>query len=314
MNDQIKTSPKDVFMHLLAIIALYISVVSFGVLVFQFIDLLFPDQLSYFPQGSRDAVRWALAALVVVFPVYVWTSWMLAKDVSQNPEKRELKSRKWLYYFTLFAASAIIIGDIVALIYNFLGGDLSIRFLLKIAAILFIAAAVFCYYLWNIRREEMASRDPRMRVFIFAVVGIVAVSTIAGFFVAGSPFRERLRKFDERRVQDLQNIQWQIVNYWQRKEKLPATLEELRDDISGYIAPSDPESGLVYEYRALASVQFELCADFKTQREETLSVAPKQVFPEGRGISESWTHGIGRVCFSRTIDSELYPVTKFPIR
>lgn len=307
MEHNPKISPKDVFMHLLAIVALYISAVSFGVLIFQYIDLFFPDQLSYFPQSSRDSVRWALAALVVVFPVYVWTSWMLAKDASRNPEKRELKSRKWLYYFTLFAASAIIIGDTVALIYKFLGGDLSIRFLLKIATILFIAAAVFCYYLWNIRREEMASQNPRMRAFIFAVVGIVAVSVISGFFVAGSPFRERLRKFDERRVQDLQNIQWQIVNYWQRKEKLPAALEGLRDDISGYVVPVDPESGSSYPYRVLDDFQFELCADFKAESREIPLGAAKPVFPEGRGFSESWTHGIGKTCFSRTIDPELYP-------
>ncbi|MBI2639647.1 MAG: hypothetical protein HYW90_02025 [Candidatus Sungbacteria bacterium] len=307
MEHNVKISPKDVFMHLLAIIALYISAVSFGVLVFQFIDLLFPDQLSYFPQGSRDAVRWALAALVVVFPVYVWTSWVLARDVSFNPEKRELKSRKWLYYFTLFAASGLIIGDIVALIYNFLGGDLSIRFLLKIITILFIATAVFCYYLWNIRHEEMASQDPRMRVFIFVVVGIVVVSAVAGFFVAGSPFRERLRKFDERRAQDLQSVQWQIVNYWQRKEKLPVILEELRDDISGYAVPQDPESGGPYEYRVLGGLRFELCADFKTSGAETAESPFGIRTPAYQGLSENWTHGIGRTCFTRVIDPELYP-------
>lgn len=307
MEHNSKISPKDVFMHLLAIVALYISAVSFGVLIFQYIDLVFPDQLSYFPKGSRDSVRWALAALVVVFPVYVWTSWMLAKDVSRNPEKRELKSRKWLYYFTLFAASAIIIGDTVALIYKFLGGDLSIRFLFKIATILFIAVAVFCYYLWNIRREEMASQNPRMRAFIFAVVGIVAVSVISGFFVAGSPFRERLRKFDERRVQDLQNIQWQIVNYWQRKEKLPVALEELRDDISGYAAPVDPESSEQYGYRILGELRFEVCADFKTSGEEA-AVMPFSIrVPDYQGLSENWAHGIGRACFTRIIDPELYP-------
>lgn len=302
-----KTSPKDVFMHLLAIIALYISALSFGALVFQYIDILFTDKLADYFGGSRDNVRWALSSLVVVFPVYIWASWVLAKDVSLHNEKRELKTRKWLYHFTLFAASVLIIGDIVALIYKFLGGDLSMRFLLKVLTVLFIAAAVFGYYLWNIRREEMASGNPRMRVFILGVLAVVAISIIYGFFVAGSPFLERMRRFDEKRIQDLQNIQWQVVNYWQRKEKLPESTDLLKDDISGYAVPRDPESGAPYEYRIIDKLQFELCVNFKTESVEISSVVPKPVFSEGRGVSENWTHSIGRECFSRTIDPELYP-------
>lgn len=306
MEHTTKTSPKDVFMHLLTIIALYISAASFGALIFQYIDLWFPDPLTDVYARPRDAIRWALSALVVVFPVYVFASWMLAKDVFSHPEKREMKTRKWLYYFTLFAASVIIIGDIIALIYRFLGGDLSMRFLLKVVAILFIAASVFGYYLWNIRKEEMASRDSRMRVFLFFIFAVVAASIIAGFFTAGSPFRERMRRFDERRVQDLQNIQWQIVNYWQRKERLPETVEMLRDDISGYSVPIDPENNAPYEYQTLGDLKFSLCATFNTVEEFGPAIGSR---PISLGLeTQNWKHGAGRVCFDRTIDPELYPL------
>lgn len=307
MEQNIKTSPKDVFMYLLAIAALYISAVSFGTLIFQYIDLLFPDPLTDYPGRGRDAIRWAVSALVVIFPVYVWASWTLAKEAALHPEKRELQTRKWLFHFTLFAAAGFIIGDIITLIYKFMGGDISARFLLKVLTVLFIAAAVFGYYLWNVRKEEMASRDPRFRIFILAVLIIVAAAAIAGFFVSGSPFRERERRFDEERINDLQSIQWQIVNYWQRKERLPEELEDLRDEISGYAAPRDPESGLSYGYRVLGDLRFELCADFKTESNESVSGVPRPIFPAGRGLSEIWTHGIGQMCFERTIDSELYP-------
>lgn len=306
-----KTTPRDVFTHLLAVIALYISAVSFGALIFQYVDILFPDPLAYFPRGSRDAVRWALASLVVVFPVYVLVSWTLAKDVSAHPEKRELKTRKWLYHFTLFAAAAIIIGDVVALTYTFLGGDLSVRFVLKILTVLFIAASVFGYYLWYIRREEMASHDPRMRIFILAVAGIVTASIVAGFFVAGSPFRERMRRFDERRIQDLQNIQWQVVHYWRSKERLPENLEALRDDISGYVVPNDPKNGATYGYSVTGSLQFELCSEFDTESGEKNTAEflryPEAAYPGSPAQFDQWTHGFGRHCFSRTIDTDLYP-------
>lgn len=311
MEPTTRTSPKDVFMHLLAIIALYISAVSFGALIFQYIDVWFPDPLTDMYMRSSDAIRWALSTLVVVFPVYVWVSLVLAKDALLHKEKRELKTRKWLYHFTLFAAAILIIGDIVALLYRFLGGDLSNRFFLKVAVILFIAGAIFIYYLWNIRKEGMASRDSRMRIFLFFILLIVATSIVSGFFSAGSPFRERMRRFDERRVQDLQNIQWQVVNYWQRKERLPETLDMLRDDISGYSAPRDPENGTSYEYKVAGNLEFLLCANFQTAQTSVDGVdsrVPYSTFSSKQiGLSENWAYAVGKTCFERTIDPELYP-------
>lgn len=306
---EIKTSPKDFFLHLLAIATLYLSAVSFGTLTFQFINKFFPDPLAELYAASfTGPIRWAIASLVIVFPTYVWVSWFLARDAARHPEKRELKIRKWLFYFTLFAAAVVIIGDLVLLIYNFLGGALSGRFILKILTVFFIAASVFGYYLWNLRVERMASRDPRMKWFVFGVVAVVSIATLYGFFVVGSPFAERMRRFDERRVQDLQSIQWQVVSYWQRKERPPESLDNLRDEISGYAVPRDPENNAVYEYRALAPLKFELCATFKTESgsKDITSAEPAPYGGPG-GVMENWRHGAGRVCFERTIDPELYP-------
>lgn len=291
-------------MHLLAILALYISAISFGALLFQYIDLYFPDPLNPAIHAS-SAIRWALSSLVILFPVYVWTSWVTQKDAQRNPEKRDSRIRKWLFYFTLFLAAIIIIGDLIALIYNFLEGSLSTRFILKIFAVLFIAVSVFGYYLWTLRKERMASEDPRMRIFVFGVIGIVAIAIIGGFFVAGSPFEERLRRFDERRIQDLQTIQWQVVNYWQQRERLPENPDQLRDDISGFVPPRDPATGAMYGYRVLGQNQFELCATFDTEGSYQDQRFPG-IAPTGE-LEGTWEHGAGEECFQRTIDPERYP-------
>ncbi len=314
MEPSAKTTPGDVFRHLLAIVALYISAVSFGTLLFGYVDRWFPDPLTDPFAHPSGAIRWAIASLIIVFPVYVFFSWAIAHDVSRHPEKRALKSRKWLYHFTVFAASAIIIGDLVALIYNFLSGELSTRFILKVVSVLFIAVAVFAYYVWNIRRETMASADPRMRWFVWGVVTIVAAAAIGGFFLVGSPFRARLARFDERRVGDLQTLQWQIINYWQRKETLPPSLDSLRDDISGFVPPRDSETGAGYEYRIIGPLAFELCATFKTKSAaaDGRYAPPRPVIADGHTF-ESWAHGEGRTCFTRTIDPDLYGIEK-PVR
>lgn len=303
-------TPGDVFRHLLAIVTLYLSAVGFGMVLFALIDRWFPDPLSYPMGANAGPLRWALSALVIVFPVYVWISWVNARSALYTPSLRFLSIRRWLYHFTVFAASVVIIGDLVALVYNFLNGDLTGRFLLKILAVFSIAAAVFAYYLWNIRRQTPASADPKMRWLVFGTVAIVVASAVSGFVVAGSPFAERMRRFDDRRVGDLQTIQWQVINYWQRKDLLPDTVDQLQDDISGFIPPREPETGAAYEYRALGNLQFELCAVFSTDgRINGDPRVPGIAFP-GPKIPESWAHGTGRVCFERTIDPDLYGIEK----
>jgi hypothetical protein len=154
--DQEKTSPKDVFLHLLAILTLYVSAVSFLTLLFQYINLYLPDPLEqnlYYVQGIYSSMRWALAMLVIVFPVYLGTSWYLGKSYAVTPLKRNLRIRKWLIYFTLFLTALVIIGDLVALVYSLLQGEITLRFILKIISVLFVAGSVFTYYLWDVRQH-----------------------------------------------------------------------------------------------------------------------------------------------------------------
>lgn len=317
MNEIKKTGPKDVFFQLLNIIALYACVIFFGILIFKYIDIYFPDILKgHYASSLKSALRWPTAALTVIFPLYAWTSFYLQKDLAANPEKRELKTRKWLLYFTLFISIIVIAGDFVTLIYQFLSGGLTTPFLLKILAVFVMAVAVFIYYGWNIRKEIAPSSNPKMKLFVRAMVLLGGVAISFGFYAAGSPRSERLRQFDDRRVNDLMTIQWQVVDYWQSKAKVPANLDELRNDITGFIPPKDPESNYPYEYSATGATSFELCAAFKTVGENNIAVMTKPMpvfegdFARGAETENNWAHGEGRTCFKRTIDPERFPPRK----
>jgi hypothetical protein len=48
-----------------------------------------------------------------------------------------------------------VIGDVVTLIYYFLGGEMTVRFSLKVLTIGVIAGTVLAYYLTDLRREEV---------------------------------------------------------------------------------------------------------------------------------------------------------------
>lgn len=313
MEHNSKFSPKDFFLYLGLVASLYVSVGSVLALLFNYVDALFPDPLAGMYNSFSSPIRFAMSALIVAFPLLAVFTRVTNGRIREEAARLNLTIRKWLLFLTLFAAGAIIAGDLIALINTFLGGELTARFLSKVGVVLVIFGSVFAYYLKDLRgywrEHEAASKT------VGWAAGLILLAVIvAGFFIIGSPWAQRLVRFDERKVQDLENIQWQIVNYWQQKGKIPAALPDLEDPISGFRVPKDPETGATYGYTVLEADVFELCATFNRA---TVSVkdkgarAPMPAYPmpiDGFQINENWTHDAGDVCFERTIDPDLYPV------
>ena len=306
-------------MYLLAIIALVVSAVNFGIIVFQYINIYFPDILTDYYNGTSQyqmTIRQSLAFLIVVFPVYVWVSRFLRRDMEASPEKKELKVRKWLLYLTVFAAGLVMIGDLVALLNTFLDGELTTRFILKVLTIFFIAGSVFYYYFKELRSDEGGKKVWKawgIRAFPWAIIAVVIAAIVFGFYVAGSPTSRRTERFDERRVNDLSVIQSQVINYWQNKSSLPPDLDVLRSDIMNFIIPVDPKTKQPYEYHVLSSLSFELCANFETEKRGEDPYGRemiKPVMPDGMGRFSTWDHGVGRTCFERTIDPDFFKTVR----
>ncbi len=154
-----KTSPKDFFLNLLSTVALYMASASFIVLIFQYINIFFQDTLdsndySNPLRSAYNAIRFAVSSLIVAFPVYVASLWYMNKEYVKNPEKRNMRIRKWLIYFTLFAAAVIIMGDFVTLIYTFLNGEITTRFILKVITFLVVVGSIFGYYFYDLRKYK----------------------------------------------------------------------------------------------------------------------------------------------------------------
>lgn len=287
-------------------IALYAGVIGFITLLFQYVNILLPDVLDYSYFG--DGIRQSMASIIVVWPVFLLMSWLIYRDIRQNAKKQETAIRKWLLYLTLLVSSITVIIDLVTLIYQFLGGELTLRFALKVLVVLIAAGGVFGYYVWDIRRRgEKATHIPRTMAVITSVVALGGI--VAGFFIAGSPAKQRALRLDESRIQSLSSLQYEITNYWQRKQTLPTSLADLRNELGGYIPPTDPQTEAPFEYRATGDLSFELCATFTTDQQTHPLQSRGVNFPSyvGSSDSEFWKHAAGRTCFSRSIDPTLYP-------
>ncbi|OGY59217.1 MAG: hypothetical protein A3H06_02310 [Candidatus Colwellbacteria bacterium RIFCSPLOWO2_12_FULL_44_13] len=166
MNEQqiekqmpVKASPRDVFLHLLGMVTLYASAISFLTIIFQLVNLYVPDiAANDFYYGSAEmyqkTLRTGISFLVVFFPVYILTSWFLNKIYTTNPDKRNLRIRKWLIYFTLFAAAIVIMGFLVKVINDLLEGELTVRFGIKVASVIFVAGSIFWYHLRDLKKNK----------------------------------------------------------------------------------------------------------------------------------------------------------------
>ncbi len=298
-------------MYLLATITLYVSAGSIINLLFEYTNMSFPDQLDgyYYYYGAGSTIRWPLALLIIVFPVFVWVARYLHKELLANTSRSEIRIRKWLLYFTLFLAALLVIGDLVALLYNFLGGEITTRFILKVFAVLAVGVGIFWYYLYDLRSGATGFSN-RAKLFVWVAIVCVIAVVVGGFFTAGSPFRARLVRFDQQKVSDLSGIQGQIIYYWTNKRYLPNSLDALTDSISGYKAPMDPQSGASYGYETASTSTFKLCADFNLPAPN----GPSGAYLYPQKINDSWDHQAGRVCFNRIIDPELYPKGYVPVQ
>ena len=145
---------RDAFLYLTLFTALYVSAYSLGSLLFQLINTAFPDSAASTGPGVESAMRWAISSLIVAVPVFLYLSRLTSREMRLDPAKRGSRIRRQLIYLTLFVGAVIVTGDVITLIYNGLGGELTARFVLKGFTVGGIAGAIFGYYLWDVNADE----------------------------------------------------------------------------------------------------------------------------------------------------------------
>ncbi|MFZ2072133.1 MAG: DUF5671 domain-containing protein [Minisyncoccia bacterium] len=332
-NNKQKLNAGYAFLSLGVFVSLIVSVTSFLNLAFEILDKKFPDVLNAtyqygYASSQFESARTFLAMLIIMFPAFLILAYFWKKKEKKGLGEYDEVMRKWLSYIIIFLSILIVVVDLIVLVRYFVSGEITIRFILKVAIAISGAKMVLNYFIsevWNFKWKKFF----KITATYFSMA-MVLVLIIWSFFVIGSPFKQRQLQLDDRRVQDLQSIQWQVINYWQQKEKLPESINNLKDPISGYSLPVDPEfqKGKNYEYALIDKnkLKFELCATFSLPMPKgwqeynygggirpmmagtdvsTSSVSYPMPYPSG--TNDSWDHQIGRTCFERTIDKDLYP-------
>ena len=307
MSEKPKVTPKDFFLWLGAMVALYWSVGSFITLVFEYIDRIAGNAAIVGYDPYSGGIQFAIASLVVIFPVYIGLTRMLNQEIRKNPLKKELWVRRWLVFLAVFLAGIAMLIDLIVLINTYLSGnEITAAFVLKVVAVLLVAGGVFYYYLSDIK-GKWEDKEQLSKMIGVGVSAIVLASIVAGFFIMGSPHTQRLLRYDQQRINDLQNLQAQVTNYYQTTEKLPESLDKLKDPLVVARVQTDPETGADYGYTKTDELTFELCATFSLPLpafdEDTADLSDWRV-RELQQTAQDWPHGQGETCFERTIDPE----------
>ena len=131
-----------------------------------------------------------------------------------------------------------------------------------------------------------------LKIFVGIVTTAVIAALVCGFTLSGTPANERARRFDERRLNDLQQISSAIDAYWNTEDVLPENLEILTQNRRIFIESiADPKTSEVYEYIAQEGAKYKLCATYETKAIDSSKVAkpyPSLLF---------WDHPFGYYCF-----------------
>ncbi|MBI3888182.1 hypothetical protein HY311_00095 [Candidatus Nomurabacteria bacterium] len=298
-----KISAKDFCLNLGAFIALYTLVASLLDLLFTIIDKAYPQIISgYNYYSGSSPISWPVSILIVFFPIFILLMYFLEREYKTDPDKQNNVVHRGLTYITLFVSGLVIVGDLVTVVYYFIDGqELTTGFLLKVLVLLVVASSMFVYYISYLRNKLTA----KSRIFWRALAGVIVIGSIIwAFAVLGSPRTQQLIKYDQQRVSDLQNINYQVQNYYQTKGSLPGLISDLSSSNNYYVVPVDPQTKASYEYNLIgqSAKAYSLCATFNKDSKAQNGGTIYTLYDS----NSTWAHPAGHYCFTETIPVSQY--------
>lgn len=141
---------RDFFFYTLTFGLLIYGATHLILLLHELIDYFMGDGHYY---AMRD-MRFSVASLIVSAPIYIWLAVRDRKHLAADPAHYRSAIRKWLIYLALLVASTVLVGDLIAVFYALLDGDMTLQFFLKAAVVAAVTGVLFLYYLRDLRKGD----------------------------------------------------------------------------------------------------------------------------------------------------------------
>ena len=217
------------------------------------ITFLLPELGDSYSHYRMNGLRWSMAAVMVFTPAFLWLHWKDALASRINPVLRFGTIRRWLTAIALLAAALTLACDGIYVIYAFLTGDLTLRFIVKAAAVALMAGTVLFYF----RQERQTEAPARFNPGAWLAAGLTLIALAASLWLSGGPLQGQKEARDQIRLDELRTLADDLRSCRSyRTEGLPETL----DPMTCARAP-EHLTGLAsaITYARLEADRFELC-------------------------------------------------------
>jgi hypothetical protein len=205
--------------------------VVFGMVVGSTLTLLFAQINNWLPEpgeaatyGRLSGLRWSMATLIVFVPVF-WT--LDRKDrqaTATDPAHRHGTVRRWLSALAMLVATLALLGDALYLIYSWLDGQITLRFLIKSATVALIAGVVLAYF--RETRTLPATTLPLPAGWV--LIGLAALALGLTFWRVGGPAQGQMDQRDRWRLSDLRTLANDVTDCVDiDRANLPETLDPM---------------------------------------------------------------------------------------
>lgn len=288
---------KFTFFYLLSLASLIALSMSVGTILFQIINKLVPDTLN---PGSgifnSSSLKFAIATIIIAGPIYFFMVWQINKNLFSGLLAKDAAARRWLSYLILLISSLVVLGWLIGIIFGFLDGELTSKFILKAVVAVGISGSIFSYYLYDVKRELLeGKKDLTVKIFAYASLALVVGSLVASFFYVESPTETRQRRHDQTVTQNFDSIDNALNMYFSENKKLPTELTVLVNDkrLITDTALKDPVTSEKFEYKIVSAKEYQLCATFNLSN-------------NGQNVQQDytvtrWPHEAGKQCLKQQI-------------
>lgn len=149
----------DSFQCVLMFISLYVMATSIGLILNYFVDKWIPafNAINYYGGANDYTTRLFAgysAALIVSFPFFAYFFLETTRRQKKFPYLSNLRTRKILIYLTLIGTFIIMLGSLIATVYQLMLGNMSLNFILHFAVTIAITGIIFGYFLHDVRQDR----------------------------------------------------------------------------------------------------------------------------------------------------------------
>ncbi|WP_231701154.1 DUF5671 domain-containing protein [Aliiruegeria sabulilitoris] len=212
-----------------------------------------PDELHSY--SGLATLRWSMAALIVFVPVF-WA--MDRKDrraAASDSSRKHGTMRRWLSAIAMLVAVITLLGDALYLIYSWLDGQITLRFLVKSVTVALMSLIVLAYFREN---RDLPFRFAHLPA-AWVLTGLAMIALGLTLWIVGGPAQGQMEQRDRWRISDLRSLTADVAACSQiDRANLPGMLDPL-------ICARNPVQLTGYAtaitYQRIAPTDFELCTE-----------------------------------------------------